>query len=332
VIDPPTWSPDAFVPTFRGPLDPSALGQTLMHEHVFVRDDELERNLPGLGWERGAMVERAVATLSELHGLGIGTIVDLTVLGLGRDAALVREVAERVPLNIVAATGVYATGALSPYFELRGPGRLIGGGDPLVDLFVRDIEDGIGETGVRAALIKVRSEGAALSEPESRVFAAAAAAHAHTGVAITTHSVPSVRNGLAQQGFLLRQGVPAERIVIGHCGDTTELDDLRAIMDRGSTIGLDRFGMTHVLSDERRIGSAVALVREGFAERMVLSSDAAIWSHVTPPAWRAAHAPGWSMDAVPRRILPALRVQGVSEADIGRMLVTNPATLLAARA
>jgi phosphotriesterase-related protein len=302
-----------------------------MHEHLFVRDEELERNL-GLGWDREAMVERAITSLAELRRLGIGTIVDLTVLGLGRDAALVHEVASRAPVNIVAATGLYATAALPPWFELRGPGRLMGGADPLETLFVRDIEEGIGGTAVRAALIKVRSQGAALGESEARVFAAAAAAQGRTGVPITTHSVPSERNGLVQRDFLVGHGVPAERIIIGHCGDTTDLDELRAIMDGGSTIGLDRFGMRHVLADERRIETVVALVEEGYAGQMVLSSDAAIWSHVTPPEWRAAHAPDWAIDAVPRRTLPALRERGVSEADLERMLVTNPATLLAARA
>jgi phosphotriesterase-related protein len=301
-----------------------------MHEHVFVRDLELERNVRGLGWERAAMVEQAVATLTALHEEGIGTVVDLTVIGLGRDVAIVREVAERVPLNLVAATGIYGATVLPLHFEHRGRGRLIDGPDPLVDLFVADIEQGIAGTDVRAALIKVRSEGAELSQPEQRVLAAAALAHERTGVAITTHSVPALRNGLAQQDFLLARGVPADRIVIGHCGDTADLDDLRAIMDKGSTAGMDRFGMEHVLDDESRIATVVALAAAGYAGQMVLSHDAAIYSHVTPPSWRAARAPHWSMEHLPRRIVPQLRERGISEADLQQMLVANPARLLTA--
>jgi phosphotriesterase-related protein len=149
-------------------------------------------------------------------------------------------------------------------------------------------------------------------------------------VAITTHSVPAVRNGLAQQDFLLALGVPADRIVIGHCGDTADLDDLRAIMDKGSTAGMDRFGMEHVLDDESRIATVVALAAAGYAGQMVLSHDAAIYSHVTPPSWRAARAPHWSMEHLPRRIVPQLRERGISEADLQQMLVANPARLLTA--
>ena len=75
------------------------------------------------------------------------------------------------------------------------------------------------------------------------VMDAAAAAHRETGVPITTHSHPASRNGLAQQAFLLERGVRLERVIIGHCGDTEDLDYLVELMENGSTIGMDRFGM-----------------------------------------------------------------------------------------
>ena len=129
-------------------------------------------------------------------------------------------------------------------------------------------------------------------------MSAAAAAHARTGVTITTHSVPETRNGLEQQAFLREHGVPADRIVIGHSGDTEDLDYLRELMDNGSTIGMDRFGMEHVLPDDRRVATVLRLLELGYAERMVLSHDAAIYSHVTPPAWRAREAPNWHMATI----------------------------------
>ena len=161
-----------------------------------------------------------------------------------------------------------------------------------------------------------------------RVMTAAAIAHQQTGVPITTHSEPGLRNGLAQQAGLVERGVPASRIIIGHAGDSDDLDYLRAIMDRGSTVGFDRFGMEHMASDEQRIDTVVALVSRGYADRMILSHDAAFFSHVTPPSWRAANAPRWEMGHLVRRILPTLRERGVAAADLERMVVTNPARLL----
>jgi phosphotriesterase-related protein len=99
-------------------------------------------------------------------------------------------------------------------------------------------------------------------------------------------------------------------------------------MDNGSTIGMDRFGMEHVLPDERRVGTVVALLELGYADRMVLSHDAAFYSHVTPPSWRAASAPRWRMDTISRSILPMLREAGVAPETIDQMLVHNPRRLL----
>ena len=109
----------AGIQTYRGAVDAGSLGITLMHEHIFVRDQELERNVPMPEWDEPEAVERAVRDLTALHGLGVGTVVDLTVMGLGRDVRVVRAVADRIPMNLIASTGIYATGALPS--ALRAP-------------------------------------------------------------------------------------------------------------------------------------------------------------------------------------------------------------------
>ena len=128
--------------TFRGPIDPHELGVTLIHEHIFVRNLELERNLPDPEWDPDVAVDTAVRGLQSLYELGVRTIVDLTVPGLGRDVELVAQVARRSPVHLVASTGWYAANVLPVYFAFHGPGRLVDEPDRLVDLFVRDIRDG----------------------------------------------------------------------------------------------------------------------------------------------------------------------------------------------
>jgi phosphotriesterase-related protein len=316
------------VQTFRGPIGSDELGVVLIHEHIFVRNPELEVNLPDGEWDPEAAVEAAVVGLTELFELGIRTVVDLTVPGLGRDVRLVAGVAERAPVTLVASTGWYTPNVLPTYFQFHGPGRPIDGPDSLVELFVRDITDGIAGTNVRAGMLKVMTDTDGITPDVGRVMAAAATAHRETGVPITTHSNPASRNGLAQQAFLRERGVRPERIIIGHSGDTDDLDYLRALMDNGSTIGMDRFGMEHVLPDDRRVRTVVSLLEQGYADRIVLSHDAAFYSHVTPPSWRASHAPRWRMDTISRHILPALRDAGVSADQIDLMLVRNPQRLL----
>jgi phosphotriesterase-related protein len=61
---------------------------------------------------------------------------------------------------------------------------------------------------------------------------------------------------------------------------------------------------------------------------MVISHDAAFYSHVTPPSWRARAAPRWRMDTISRSILPMLRKAGVSGDLIEQMMVRNPRRIL----
>ncbi|MEV4257030.1 phosphotriesterase-related protein, partial [Spirillospora sp. NPDC049652] len=144
------------VETARGPVDAAALGRTLMHEHVFVLDDYHQRNYgTGAWWDEEERVADAVAKLTGLVERGITTIADPTVWGLGRYIPRIRRIADRVPgLNIIVATGLYTYNDLPFPLHHRGPGTVLGGPDPLVADFVRDLTEGIADTGVKAAFLK----------------------------------------------------------------------------------------------------------------------------------------------------------------------------------
>ena len=317
------------IPTFTGEVAAEDLGCTLIHEHIFVGDPELDRNFPHPEWDAAAAVETAVSGLTRLSELGVRTVVDLTVLGLGRDIELVRRVAERSPVHLIASTGYYASNVLPPYFQTHGPGRLIDGPDPLTSMFLSDIRDGIAGTRVRAGMLKVASDIAGITPDVERVFRAAAAAHLETNVPITTHSHSPSRGGFAQQQLLAAAGVPLDRVVIGHAGDSTDFDYLRALADNGSWLGFDRFGMSHMGNDEDRLRMLLRLIEAGYADRIVLSHDAAFFSRVTPPSWRSVATPEWRMDRISAHVLPALRLAGVSQEQVDQLMVRNPRSVLA---
>ncbi|WP_084104316.1 phosphotriesterase [Demequina sp. NBRC 110056] len=317
------------VATYSGDTHAADLGVTLMHEHLFVRQPELDGVLPDPEWDAQGAVERAVELLKRLFAHGVRTLVDLTVPGIGRDATLVGEVARRSPVAIVASTGWYTTTVLPPALQAQGPGRLVDGPDLLSALFVADLTRGIAGTEVRAGMIKVASAGSGITEDVRRVFAAAAHAHAETGAPITTHSDPLAGGGPDQQDLLESLGVDLTRVVIGHAGDGSDLTLLRRIADRGSFLGFDRFGMEHTAPDARRVDNLVRLIELGYADRVVLSHDAAVHSRVTPPSWRATHTPHWHMEHLHRTILPALRERGVSEGTLATMMIDNPRRILA---
>src|SRR4051794_22324451 len=139
------------VPTARGPVDSAALGRVLMHEHVFVITSEVQQNHDE--WDEDERVSDAVEKLRALKAAGFDTIVDPTVIGLGRYIPRIVRIAEQVDLNIVVAPGVYTYDTVPAYFRFRGPA--VGQPEPMTDMFVRDITEGIpGTAGVRAAFLK----------------------------------------------------------------------------------------------------------------------------------------------------------------------------------
>ncbi|MGO9857133.1 MAG: hypothetical protein ACLPYY_19095 [Acidimicrobiales bacterium] len=98
------------VNTVRGPVGGDLLGRTLMHEHILVLSPEIEK--PAGEWDEAAERARAVTKLRELKEHGIDTLVDLTVVGLGRHIPRVAAIAEQVPeINVVVANGVYTIAA-----------------------------------------------------------------------------------------------------------------------------------------------------------------------------------------------------------------------------
>ena len=133
------------VATVRGPVDSTKLGQTLMHEHVFVLTTDVQNNY-GDEWNEQDRVADAVSRLTALRALGVQTIVDPTVVGLGRDVARIKRVNEQVDLNIIVATGVYTYGDVPFFFRHRGPAISPDLPEPMVEFFVRDLTAGIADT------------------------------------------------------------------------------------------------------------------------------------------------------------------------------------------
>ncbi|RRO20341.1 phosphotriesterase-related protein [Saccharopolyspora rhizosphaerae] len=310
------------VDTVRGQVPADQLGTVLMHEHVFVLNEEIRRNYPEF-WDEEERVADAVRRLRELAERGVDTIVDPTVIGLGRDVERVARVNAEVDLNIIAATGLYTYDSVPFFFRLHGPGTLLGGDELMVDMFVKDITEGIAGTGIKAAFLKCAIE-EELTPGVERVLNAVAEAHNRTGVPITVHTSPGHRTGLVAQEVLRRNGVDLGAVVIGHSGDTTDTDYLRELVDNGSYIGMDRFGLDALLATDERVVTIAALAGQGLADRMVLAHDASCHNDWFPQGTVEQVLPDWHFTHIHDAVLPALREAGVTEQQITTMLVDNP--------
>jgi phosphotriesterase-related protein len=319
------------IATARGPIDAAQLGVTLMHEHIFVLDMEIAANYPEEWGDEEQRVADAIGRLNELKSRGVSTIVDLTVTGLGRYIPRIKKIAAQTDLNIIVATGIYTYCDLPHYFSLRGPGTAFGGPELIADMFVRDIEQGIADTGVRAGILKCATDAPGLTPGVERILRATAQAHRRTGVPISTHTHARKRVGLDQQRVFREEGVDLSRVVIGHCGDTTDIGYLEELIDAGSYIGMDRFGIDTILPFADRVRTVVEMCARGHASRMVLSHDANCYFHWAAENMKPAVLPHWHYLHIHDDVIPALKSAGVTDEQLHTMLVENPRRIFEAQ-
>jgi phosphotriesterase-related protein len=313
------------VQTVSGPIRSDSLGITLMHEHVFVLTTDVQQNYPDEWGSESARQEQAVQSLQQAYDVGVRTIVDLTVTGLGRYIPRIQNVAQRVPVNLVVATGLYTYNDVPFFFHHRGPATAAGP-DPMVELFVSDIVDGIAGTGVKAGVLKCAIDEPGLTPGVERVMRAVAQAQLATGVPVTVHTHPASRTGSAVHRVMCEEeGVDPTRIVLGHSGDATDIDHLAELADLGFVLGMDRFGLG---AAEERFQTLLAMLSRGYAAQMVLSHDAACYIDWMAPAL-LEHFPQWNYTHLLHDVVPRMLARGVTQQQVEMMLVEVPRRVLA---
>jgi phosphotriesterase-related protein len=306
------------VQTVLGPVDPDELGWVLPHEHTAIalwhvpnRWDywELRRDEPIIREE-----------LTAFRSAGGGTLVDLTLDGVGRDPDWLAGLARATGLNIVMGSGWYRGAYYPP--EALVDRRTV---DVLADVIVGDATVGVGESGIRAGIIgEIGTDKPWLSPAEERVHRAAARASRRTGLAITPHAGQSTV-GLAQLDVFAAEGADLSRVVIGHADSNPSLDYHLAIVERGATVEFDFLGMAFTPLERHGEGRIVEnlceLLARGHVERILLSQDVCHDSQL-----KRYGGNGYTYLA--DTFLPRLREAGVSNDELRTITVDNPRRLL----
>lgn len=310
--------------TATGETTTDKLGRTLMHEHLVI-------GYPG--WESHTKVrtpspedELAICLdkIQQLQDLGYTSMLDPCPSDLGRDVELAAKVAQHTGFQIVLATGLYKQeeGGV-PYWHFRSNFGDVT--EVMAEQFVHELTEGIGETGIKAGIIKVASGPGRITDYEKQVLVAAAKASVATGAPINTHTDQGTV-GDEQQRILTENGVPANRIIIGHSCGTDDHDYHMGLARGGSYLGFDRFGLDIVFPDAKRVASLAAMIEAGAGDRCVVSHDS-VW------CWKGQPFPPGMLENVPdafdpthfdRKIVPQLKARGITEEQLERLVVENP--------
>jgi phosphotriesterase-related protein len=309
------------VNTVTGTISTEKLGTTLMHEHLLVGWAGWELDCKAPRFERKIALKQAVDRLKELKDLGLNTFVDPCPNDIGRDVVFMAEVADASGVNIVCSTGLYKEDLGStPYFRQRSV-------DEIADVYAAELSEGVGETGIKAGLIKCATGKDRITEYEQKCLRAGARASKRTGAPITTHTEDGTM-GREQLDLFAEEGVTLDRVIIGHSCGSADLKYHTDMLDRGCYLGFDRFGLDFIHPDRLRLAALIGLLGVGFENQLVLSHDSvACWKGRGLPDMDAKTLKlieNWNPTHIFKNIVPTLRKAGVTEEKIDAMLVENP--------
>lgn len=324
------------IQTVSGPIGPDELGPTLMHEHLSALAP------PGFysGGNENDLEDLLPRAFEGLARLGVTALVDLTGAGRATDVpkefARLQRLALRLPFHVVAGFSFYK----DPWLEMSIEGDL----DEMTRRYVQAVSDPKG--GVKAGIFgEVGTSLDRITPREELQLRAVARAHLETGLAISTHCTLGTM-ALEQVAILEDEGADLGRVVVGHLDLLPDIAYLEKVLASGANVGFDTFGKewfdyrvpgsegqgqgSYVKwafhrSDDDRLAALVELCARGYDNRIVLSCDmSGAEAYLNPTTHgRFGHTYLHSV------VLPRLEKLGVSESSLHRMLVDNPARILA---
>ena len=308
--------------TTEGALPVDELGRTLIHEHVAVGFPGWWLDVRQPKYRREDALAQVVDFFQKLHDYGVRTVVDPCPMDLGRDVELCALVAQKSRINLVCATGVYTESMGIPYSFARMDV------DEIADIYIREIEDGIAWTGIRAGVIKVATGDGRVSDFERKALTAAARAAKATGLPLISHT-ENASCGHDQIDIVTGEGVPSSQLLVGHSDGRDDHDYQRSLAARGAYVGFDRFGLEMIVSDEIRAKNVKKLVDAGHRDRVLMSHDTVHCFLGGLPGGMSqeqfeAMVPNWRLTHIFENVFPRLKALGLTDADLEHIVTDNP--------
>ena len=310
------------VNTTNGKLKVDDLGRTLIHEHVTVGFPGWYLDVRQPKFKRDEAAARVVDMFQRLHDYGVRTVVDPCPMDLGRDVELCATVAQKAGINLVCATGMYVEAMGISYTFARMEV------DEIVEVYVKEIEDGIAWSGIKAGVIKIATGDGMVSDFERKAVTAAARAAKITGVPLISHT-ENCSCGHDQIDIATGEGLPSHQMMVGHSDGRDDHDYQRSLAERGAYVGFDRFGLTMILPDEVRMKNLKKLVDCGFRDQVMVSHDTVHCFLGGLPGGQTqdefqAMLPNWRMTHLFENIFPQLKAMGMAQDDLDRIVIDNP--------
>jgi phosphotriesterase-related protein len=307
-----THAQEGMIMTVTGPISPSEMGPTLIHEHVMV--DFIGADSTGNHrWEHPEVIRVAQPYLEQITKLGVKTMFECTPAYIGRDPQLLKKLSLATQIHLITNTGYYGA-ADNKFLPAHAYTE---SAEQLSDRWVQEWEKGIEGTGIRPGFIKTGVNDSVLSPLHVKLITAAAKTHLKTGLTIASHTGPAIP-ALEQLEVLDKEGILADAFIWVHAQSEKNHNYHVEAARKGAWISLDGLSDSNM---EIYLAMVKNLKEKGFLHKVLLSHDAGWYS---PGKKNGGNYRGYT--TLFEKFIPLLVQEKFSEADIKQLIVTNPAT------
>lgn len=335
------------IQTVLGLIDPEALGITLPHEHL-VSDGSCWFNEPGeattkamvhqpvtvdiLWWLRYNLFQNrddmllldeqeAIKEATQFKLAGGASIVEMSNIGLGRDAAALARISRATGLNIIMGSGYYLAASHGPEMDTKTE-------EEITDEIVRDIMVGVGNTGIRAGVVGEIGCSWPMTDNERKSLRASARAQQLTGAHLNVHPGQAEDAAMEIIQILDKAGADLSRTTIDHIDRAVREPENRIKLAKtGCYLEYDLFGregyypihvrLIDLPNDAHRINEIMELIDKGYLNQILISQD--IWNKTQRRTYG-----GWGYAHIMRNTLPVMRLKGMTDEQIHTIMVDNP--------
>jgi phosphotriesterase-related protein len=303
--------------TVLGEIDGAELGATLFHEHVVNYNPSFYQAFGEKWLPREKVIERAVELFKQAkEECGVTTIIDGTPIDLGRDIDMIREVSLKSGVNVLITSGVYCNE--EPFLCGKKP-------EKLAQFFVEECQRGIAGTKVRPAIIKCATGRNGVTEINQLLLATMAITQKETGLPLYCHNEHDLKTPYKQLEIFEKNGVDLEKVVIGHCSDSYDLEYLLSVARSGCYLAFDRI----YPSDYERQACVIAkIIERGYEDKILLSHDYFAYIDFGDSNFEEQQTWGRDFTTVHKKLIPTLEKLGATKAQTKKLTVENPRKIL----